>query len=81
MSLKGVSADDELLDQLAGITGIGWTTSILGFLSTVIGYGTTVVANPATFLYIGTAFFLATLGLDRLRKRRLDGERTEPEVE
>ncbi|WP_313695238.1 hypothetical protein [Halorarum halobium] len=59
-----------VLNQLAGVTGLGWTMSILGFLGTLIGYGnafvTRLVAGPQSLLYIGTAFFVATLGLDRL---------------
>ena len=54
-------------------SGIGWTASALGFLSTVVGYGnsivTRLVAEPQSFLYIGGVFLLATLGLDRLTER------------
>lgn len=67
------SLDSETLDQLAGITGLGWTTSTLGFLSAVLGYGNGIasrlVAEPQAFLYVGLAFFLATLGLDRLARK------------
>jgi len=62
--------DGETLDQLAGVTGVGWTMSAFGFLSSAIGYGNAVVgrltAEPQALLYVGFAFFLATLGLDRL---------------
>lgn len=62
--------DRETLDQLAGFTGVGWTTSALGFLSTVMGYGNSLisrfVAESRSLLYVGVLFFLATLGLDRL---------------
>jgi len=62
--------DGETLDQLAGVTGVGWTMSALGFLSSAVGYGNAVVgrltADPQALLYVGVAFFLATLGLDRL---------------
>jgi len=65
--------DTDTLDQLAGVTGVGWTASALGFLSTVVGYGnsivTRLVAEPQSLLYIGGVFLLATLGLDRLTER------------
>ncbi|MFW6003285.1 MAG: hypothetical protein ACOCPT_02575 [Halanaeroarchaeum sp.] len=70
------TAEYDLLDQLAGITGLGWTVSLLGYLGTVIGYGNSIVSrlvvDPQTFLYIGGAFFVATFGLDRLRSRITD---------
>lgn len=73
MSLKEkITSDEKTLNQLAGITGIGWTTSILGFVSTIIGYGSALVANPYSLLYLGSAFFVATVGLDRLRKNRTE---------
>jgi hypothetical protein len=66
-------ARKDLLNQLAGLTGLGWTTSTLGFLSTVVGYGNGIVSRlviePQSLLYLGGMFFLATLGLDRLVKR------------
>ena len=75
MSLKrSIVSEEKLLDQLAGLTGIGWTTAILGFVSTVIGYGSNLVANPYSLLYLGSALFVATVGLDRLRQRRTDDE-------
>jgi hypothetical protein len=62
--------DRDSLHQLAGVTGVGWTASVLGFLSTVVGYGnslvTRLVADPTSLLYLGIVFFLATLGLDHL---------------
>ncbi|WP_135302271.1 hypothetical protein [Haloarcula amylovorans] len=62
--------DEDTLDQLAGFTGVGWTTSLFGFLTSAIGYGNSVVtrvaADPVSLLYVGVVFFLATLGLDRL---------------
>ncbi|WP_227015765.1 hypothetical protein [Haloarcula sp. JP-L23] len=72
----------DTLDQLAGVTGLGWTTSLLGFLTTLIGYGNSLLsrfaAEPQTLLYLGVAFFLATLGLDKLsesmRERRPTSE-------
>ena len=59
----------ELLHQLGGVTGFGWTTSIIGYLSAVLGYGGYVsrfVTDPQSFLYAGVILFLATIGLDRL---------------
>ena len=65
-----------VLDQLAGFTGLGWTTSTLGFLGTVMGYGnsliTRFVADSRSLLYVGVLFFLATLGLDRLANAARD---------
>lgn len=60
----------EVLHKLGGVTGLGWTASLLGYLSTVLGYGNGVVArvvtNPQSLLYAGVVLFLVTLGLDRL---------------
>ena len=65
-----------VLDQLAGFTGVGWTTSTLGFLTTAMGYGNTLisrfVADSKSLLYVGVVFFLATLGLDRLANAARD---------
>lgn len=62
--------DNGVVNQLAGITGLGWTMSMLGFLSTVVGYGSgpvaRLVADPHSLLYLGAIFFVATLGLDQL---------------
>lgn len=75
MSLKDrfVPASD-VLDQAAGITGLGWTGSVLGYLSTMVGYGNSVVASPQSLLYLGGALFVTTLGLDRLRDLLSDGD-------
>lgn len=60
----------ELLDQLAGLTGIGWTVSMLGFLSAVLDVGRWNVAHlgadPAPLLAVGVVLFATTVGLDRL---------------
>lgn len=62
----------ELLDQLAGLTGIGWTVSMLGFLSAVVDYGDWDVArlgaDPEVLLVVGGLLFATTVGLDRLRR-------------
>lgn len=67
------SPNGETLSQLAGVTGVGWTTSILGFLTTVIGYGNSLIsrfmADSRSFLYAGVVFFLMTVGLDRIANR------------
>ncbi len=57
----------DALDQVAGITGIGWTTSFLGYLSTVIGSGNALITNPHSLLYLSGVLFVTTLGLDRLK--------------
>jgi hypothetical protein len=71
MKPSAVSTDD-LLDQLAGITGLGWTTALIGSLVSLIGLGgsvvTRVVADPLSLLYLGGVLFVATLGLDRLNR-------------
>lgn len=72
MSLRevGASSDDHLY-RLAGITGLGWTVSILGYLSTVIANGnapvTALGTNPQLLLYLGGVLFVVTFGLERLR--------------
>ena len=72
---RRVTLDRETLYQLGGVTGLGWTTSVLGYASTVVGLGsgyvTRFVTDPQSFLYAGGVLFLATLGLDTLA-RRLD---------
>ena len=68
--------DGETLDQLAGITGLGWTTAFLGFLSPILGYGNglvgRLVVDPTSLLYVGVVCLLATLGLDRLAESMTD---------
>lgn len=65
--------DKDLLNQISGLTGMGWTASVLGYLSTVMGYGnglvSRLVAEPQSLLYVGGSFFLLTLGLDRLQSK------------
>ncbi|MFC7098415.1 hypothetical protein [Halobaculum marinum] len=68
--------DGGALDQLAGVTGFGWTASVLGYLGTAIGFGNTLVTNPQSLLYLGGICFLATLGIDRLNDLRSDGTDT-----
>jgi len=75
MSLKTkLTVSENGLDQIAGLTGIGWTTSLLGYLSTTIGYGSALVTNPQSLLYLGGVLFVATLGLDRLKAALSDRE-------
>lgn len=74
MSLRVIrDTDKDLLNQLTGLTGIGWTASVLGYLSTVIGYGNGLISRlatePQSLLYVGGSFFLLTLGLERLQNR------------
>lgn len=68
--------DAETLYRLGGVTGVGWTASVLGYASTVVGYGggylTRVINDPQSFLYAGGVLFLATLGLDHLAQRLTD---------
>lgn len=71
----------DVLTQIAGLTGLGWTISVLGFLSTVAGYGTSLVTRlvtePHALLYLGAVFFLATIGLDRLANRLSERDRAQ----
>jgi hypothetical protein len=73
MSLTRSVPDRDLLYQLAGLTGLGWTGAILGYLGTVIGYGNGLVSNPRALLYLGGVLFVATFGLDRLQSARSGG--------
>lgn len=58
--------NDDVIDRIAAITGFGWTTSLLAFLGTVIGYGGGLVAGQRLLLYLGIVLFVVTLSLDRL---------------
>lgn len=62
--------DASALDRLAGYTGLGWTTSFCGFLTMGLGYGPGVLGrslvDTGALLYLGLAFLVATVGLDRL---------------
>lgn len=77
MSLTRSVTDRDLLYQLAGLTGLGWTGAILVYLGTLIGYGNGLVANPRSLLYLGGVLFVATVGLDRLQRPDPTG-RSEP---
>ncbi len=72
-------SDTDLLNQLAGITGVGWTISIVGYLSAAIGYGTVyitrLVTDPQSLLYLGSVLFVTTFGLDRLREAQSNEKR------
>jgi len=65
------SVRSDRLETLAGLTGLGWTASVLGYLVTLVGYGnsfvTRLVAEPVSLLYLGLVLLVATLGLDRLQ--------------
>jgi len=77
--------DTDSAEQLAGVAGLGWTTSTLGFLGTALGYGNSVVSRlvtePSSLLYVGVVCFLATLGLDRAANRATDEGRARSEDE
>jgi len=66
------------LYRMAGVTGLGWTVSLLAYLSTLLGYGNAVVArlvgSPRALLYLGGGLLVATLGLDRLQRIGTDEE-------
>lgn len=67
-------SDSGVLDQLAGLAGVGWTVSVLSYILTVIGYGTVLSTEPRSFLYLGGVLFVATVGLDLLHEARSNGE-------
>ena len=70
-------SDNDVLDQLAGFTGLGWTAAMLGYLGSVFGYGSSLISrlavDPQSLLYLGGALFVATFGLDRLQNRLTNG--------
>lgn len=68
-----MTVDAETLHRLGGVTGLGWTASVLGYASTVVGYGSEyllrLISDPQSFLYAGGVLFLVTIGLDQLAQR------------
>lgn len=68
-----MTGDDPLLHRVGGVLGVGWTTTLLGYVSSVLGYSTELVARlgtePVSLLYAGVVLLLATLGLDRFAGR------------
>lgn len=68
-----LASDADRLEQLAGVTGLGWTGSVLSYLVLMIGYGngyvSRLIVDPQSLLYLGGVLFVTTLGLDRLRDR------------
>ena len=58
---RHVPLDRETLSQFGGVTGLGWTTSVLGYASSVIGTGsgsvTRLTTGPQSFLYAGACCF------------------------
>jgi len=75
MALKEkIDAKEDALNQVAGITGFGWTAALLGYFTSVLGYSSTFITNPQSLLYLGGVLFVTTLGLDRLIDIRSNGE-------
>lgn len=72
---RRLEANEDTLDQIAGITGLGWTASLLGYLSAAIGFGNALVGSPHSLLYLGGVLFVATLGLDRLKNTLSNGDK------
>ncbi|MFC7136646.1 hypothetical protein [Halobaculum litoreum] len=66
---QDTETEGRVLERAAGVTGVGWTASALGYLGTAIGVGNSLVTNPQSLLYLGGVCFVATLGLDRLNGR------------
>lgn len=67
--------DTDVLYQLAGVTGLGWTVLILGYLGTVIGHGHGHLPAPRSLLYPAAVLFVATVFLDRLQRGLPGGDR------
>ena len=75
MSLKRkLRGEENVIDQAAGVTGFGWTASLLGYLGSTFGNWVPLAASPQSLLYLGGVCFVTTLGLDRLKRTRSDGE-------
>lgn len=66
--------EPDVIDQLAGVTGVCWTASILAYLGTAFGYGAGLglrfVVEPRLLLVLGCVFLVATFGLDELQRTR-----------
>ncbi|AGN02287.1 hypothetical protein L593_11720 [Salinarchaeum sp. Harcht-Bsk1] len=66
-----ILSDEQFLHELAGITGLGWTASTLGFIGSLIWYGDAPGGShpleSRVLLYLGICCFVATIGLDALR--------------
>lgn len=77
--LRTSTSETDYVDQIAGITGLGWTASLLGYLITVIGYGNSVISRlvvePRSLLYVGSLLLVVTLGLDRFQRLLTEKER------
>ena len=78
MQLKpSALSDEQFLHELAGITGLGWTVSTLGFIGSLIWYGDVPGGSDPlesrALLYVGICCFVATVGLDALRTVVDDG--------
>jgi hypothetical protein len=65
------SVSNDLLYQLGGITGLGWTASLLAYIWATIGpadgLGGPIAIDPRILLVLGVVFFVVTVGLDRLQ--------------
>lgn len=74
MSLKeNIGVNGDFLDTAAGLTGIGWTTSMLGYLGAVGGYSVFPLGSPRSLLYLGGILLVTTVGLDRLNDATSSG--------
>lgn len=73
-----LASDADRLDQIAGITGLGWTGSVLSYLVVAVGYGNGLVSrlavDPQSLLYLGGVLLVTTLGIDRFRDRLSRGD-------
>jgi hypothetical protein len=71
-------ASDDALYRLAGLTGIGWITSLLASLGRSVGVGDHYLAglavHPHLLLYAGVVLFAVTIAIERLRASAITRE-------
>jgi hypothetical protein len=77
-SEPSATSTEDALDQLDGITGLGWTAALIGYLVSLIDLGgsvlTEVVPDTASLLSLGGVLFAPTLGLDRLNRSAAESD-------
>lgn len=70
-SKLGDLSDDAVLHELAGITGVGWTASSLGFIGSLVWYGNAPGPSQPlgswVLLAVAIGCFVTTVGLDAFR--------------
>lgn len=71
--IETIVANEDLLDTAAGLTGIGWTASLLGYLAAVVGYSIAPLGNPRSLLYLACILLVTTVTLDLLNDGQSGG--------